>query len=151
LTILVCCSEVLPAFRPGPSNELDSLFRSSLRRCTQLLFFQVKRRGQGNHFHSTSYLTIVPHHTLNHPHIRNEIYPNLPLKSSPFLLSPCVAAYASYRLDASRTASYPAVSSTIARSDTIRLPVPLMRQPRKTMHRSVVSHVKSICLFPCQR
>lgn len=59
-------------------------------------------------------------------------------------LSPTLAACASYRLLASRTASYPAVSSTMAMRDAISEPVPVTRQRSKTMHKFVVSHVKSI-------
>jgi hypothetical protein len=68
---------------------------------------------------------------------------NSPLTSPRLSLS--FPAYASYLRLASLTASYPAVINTIARSDTISEPVPVMRHPRKTMQRFVVSHVKSIC------
>jgi hypothetical protein len=52
--------------------------------------------------------------------------------------------YASYRLETSRIASYPAVSSTIASSEKMSEPVPEMCQEGKTMQRSVVSQVNNI-------
>lgn len=54
-------------------------------------------------------------------------------------------AYPSYLLEISLTASYPAVSRTTASSEKMSDPVPEMCHEGKTMQRSVVSQVNSIC------
>lgn len=56
----------------------------------------------------------------------------------------------SYRLDAERSASYPAVIATMARRETMRLRLPRMCHHGKTMQRFFVSQVKSICQEDCQ-
>lgn len=75
----------------------------------------------------------------------------LDISSAPLLPSTALLAYPSYRRDTSLTASYPAVMRTMASSEKIRLPVPVTRQPRKTMQRFCVDHVKSIYGTPYSR
>jgi hypothetical protein len=113
---------------------------------TQLVFFKVKRKSsKENRIHTAPCIMLLQQHGIFSA-LLPEVYEiqNSPLASP--LLSTTLPAYASYLRLASRTASYPAVISTIARSDTISEPVPVMRHPRKTMHRFVVSHVNSICV-----